>query len=1151
MKKNREPWVWDSYTLKKCLTIMKLSVFLFFLSIIQVLAIDGYSQQTRLSLKFSKASLERVLDEIENKSEFYFLYNQDIVNTKKVVDLDVKEEKIEEVLNTLFVGTNIKYTISERQIVLTNSENQSGLNRTSDQQKTVSGKVTDTTGAPLPGVSVVVKGTTTGTITDFDGKFSLNNFPQNATLLFSFVGMKTQEISVGNKTSISVVMEDETVGIDEVVAIGYGTVRKKDLTGAVASIGTKTIKDLPISHPSQALQGQIAGVDVKQSSATPGGGTVIRVRGAGSISASSSPLYVVDGYPLGDQNLNAVNPNDIESIEILKDASAAAIYGSRGANGVVLITTKSGKSGKLNINFDTYAGIQQVGKKMDVLNRDQFIEYSKEAFNTNYVSKVAGAKASDPLSARPSASRYKYPEVFDTNPSGLPNTDWQDEIFRSAPVQNYQLSLSGGDAKTQYMFSGGYYSQDGIVINTDYERYNARAKVDSKLTDFLKIGINLTSYYSQENRLNEGHWASDGVVLAALATAPIVPVYNENGTFGSQAVYAVQSDGLTGVTNAVANSTIKNYYTTARVLANMYAEIDLYKGLKFKTTIGGDIVNVRRTNFRPSTVPANGVVAPLPSTFRSGVASTNQNFNWLNENTLNYSTKFGTKHALDAVAGFTVQKNIWDSNEASGSDFPDDIIQTIGVAKVKTGASDRSEWSMVSYLGRVNYRFMDKYYLTASIRSDGSSRFGKNKKYGYFPSASIAWRASEEEFMKNISWIRNLKVRTSYGLTGNNSMSGGNYASIGLVSTDNYVFGSGVGSVVSGASQSTIQNDNLSWEKTKQFDFGLEFNILSDKIFFTADYYNRLTTDLLLQVDVPAITGFTTAWQNIGEMRNTGLEFSLNARVISGAKFKWNSNFNISFNKNEVLALGPQGDPIRSNGGVGDTHITMIGKPIGNFYGYKQIGVYMNAADLAANPKEGTSKVGDVKYLDVSEDGVINANDRTVIGNNNPDFTYGFNNTFTYKNFDLSVMVYGSQGAEILHLAKRFYENMEGNQQQLTTVLNRWKSEADPGNGIIPRANSLTTGLNNAVSSRWVEDGSFLKISNITLGYNLPENLAKRIKMQAARVYLSGQNLYTFTKYSGYNPEVSFTGDNVLAPGSDYGGYPTARIVSIGFNLTF
>jgi TonB-linked SusC/RagA family outer membrane protein len=512
---------------------------------------------------------------------------------------------------------------------------------------------------------------------------------------------------------------------------------------------------------------------------------------------------------------------------------------------------------------------------------------------------------------------------------------------------------------------------------------------------------------------------------------------------------------------------------------------------------------------------------------------------------------FGRKHALDAVAGFTVQKNIWDSNEASGSDFPDDIIQTIGVAKVKTGTSDRSEWSMVSYLGRVNYRYLDKYYLTASIRTDGSSRFGKNKKYGYFPSASLAWRASEEAFMKDINWIRNLKVRASYGLTGNNSMSGGNYASIGLISTDNYVFGSGVGSVVSGASQSTIQNDDLSWEKTKQLDIGLEFNILSDKIFFTADYYNRLTTDLLLQVDVPAITGYTTAWQNIGEMRNAGFEFSVSSRIISKAKFTWNSSFNISFNKNEVLALGPQGDPIRSNGGVGDTHITMIGKPIGNFYGYQQIGVYMNAADLANNPREGTSKVGDVKYLDVSGDEVINANDRTIIGNNHPDFTYGFNNSFTFNNFDLSVLLYGSQGAEILHLAKRFYENLEGNQQQLTSVLNRWKSEAEPGNGIIPRANSLTTGLNNAVSSRWVEDGSFLKISNITLGYNLPANIAKRIKMQAARVYLSGQNLYTFTKYSGYNPEVSFTGDNVLAPGSDYGGYPTARIVSIGFNLTF
>lgn len=1132
---------------QKILLAMRLTLFLMVLSVFSAYS-SSYAQKTKLNLKVQNTQVKEVLSQIENQSEFFFMFDNKQVDVERKVNLEVSSMNIDQVLQKLFEGSGVNFRIVNRQILLF-SENT--ISDFSQQATSVSGKVTDSSGASLPGVSVVVKGTTTGTITDVNGNYSFSNVPENATLQFSFVGMKGQEVAVGGKSIIDVTLEEETVGIEEVVAIGYGTVRKRDLTGSVGSIGAKNIKDLTVSNPSQALQGQIAGVDVKQTSATPGGGTVIRVRGAGSISASSSPLYVVDGYPLGDQNLNAVNPNDIESIEILKDASAAAIYGSRGANGVVLITTKSGKSGKLNINFDTYAGIQQVGKKMDVLNRDEFIEYSKEAFNTNYTNKVSGASATDPLSVRPSASRYKYPEVFDTNPSGLPDTDWQDEIFRSAPVQNYQLSLSGGDNKTQYMFSGGYYDQKGVVINTDYERYNVRAKVETKLNDFLKMGVNLSSFYSQENRLNEGHWASDGVVLAALATSPVVPVYNADGTYGSQAMYAVQSDGLTGVTNAVANSTIKNYYTTARVLANMFAEIDLYKGLKFKTTIGGDIVNVRRTNFRPSTVPANGVVAPLPSTYRSGIASTNQNFNWLNENTFSYSTMFGRKHALDAVAGFTVQKNIWDSNEASGSDFPDDIIQTIGVAKVKTGTSDRSEWSMVSYLGRVNYRYLDKYYLTASIRTDGSSRFGKNKKYGYFPSASLAWRASEEAFMKDINWIRNLKVRASYGLTGNNSMSGGNYASIGLISTDNYVFGSGVGSVVSGASQSTIQNDDLSWEKTKQLDIGLEFNILSDKIFFTADYYNRLTTDLLLQVDVPAITGYTTAWQNIGEMRNAGFEFSVSSRIISKAKFTWNSSFNISFNKNEVLALGPQGDPIRSNGGVGDTHITMIGKPIGNFYGYQQIGVYMNAADLANNPREGTSKVGDVKYLDVSGDEVINANDRTIIGNNHPDFTYGFNNSFTFNNFDLSVLLYGSQGAEILHLAKRFYENLEGNQQQLTSVLNRWKSEAEPGNGIIPRANSLTTGLNNAVSSRWVEDGSFLKISNITLGYNLPANIAKRIKMQAARVYLSGQNLYTFTKYSGYNPEVSFTGDNVLAPGSDYGGYPTARIVSIGFNLTF
>ncbi|MDO8927981.1 MAG: SusC/RagA family TonB-linked outer membrane protein, partial [Bacteroidota bacterium] len=519
MKKIREPWVSDSYALKKCLAMMKWSLFFFFLSIIQVLAVDSYSQQTRLTLKFNQVSLESVLNEIENKSEFYFLYNQDFVNTKQNVDLDVKSAKIEDVLNSLLKSTEIKYTISDRQIVLTNADNVSGLNRLSVQQSRISGKVTGTSGEALPGVTVAVKGTSGGTITDNNGNFQLNLPADAKTLVFSFVGMKSQEVAIAGKTTFNIVLEEESIGIEEVVAIGYGTAKRRDVTGSVGSVKAKNIKDLPVSNPSQALQGQIAGVDVKQTSATPGGGTIIRVRGAGSISASSSPLYVVDGYPLGDQNLNAVNPNDIESIEILKDASAAAIYGSRGANGVVLITTKSGKSGKLNINFDTYAGIQQVGKKMDVLNRDEFIAYSKEAFNTNYTSKVTGANSTDPLSARPSAYRYKYPEVFDTNASGLPDTDWQDEIFRSAPVQNYQLSLSGGDNKTQYMFSGGYYNQEGIVINTDYQRFNARAKVETKLNDFLRMGINLSSNYSQENRLNEGHWASDGVVLAALATS--------------------------------------------------------------------------------------------------------------------------------------------------------------------------------------------------------------------------------------------------------------------------------------------------------------------------------------------------------------------------------------------------------------------------------------------------------------------------------------------------------------------------------------------------------------------------------------------------------------------------------------------------------
>lgn len=1017
--------------------------------------------------------------------------------------------------------------------------------------KKITGMVLDSEGVPVAGANVVVKGNPkSGISTDSEGKFELV-VPADGMIEVSFLGFISKEVSVSGETTFIVNLLEDTEVLDDVVVIGYGVSKKKDLTGSISKVGSKAIKDQKVSHPTETMAGKLAGVQVQQVGGQPGQAATIRVRGSGSITASSAPLYVVDGYPLGEQNLNSINPSDIESIEVLKDASAAAIYGSRAANGVVLVTTKSGKEGKTKVSLDVYAGLQDVTKKLDLMNAQEFVEFSREAFNNHYVESVPGASASDPLNSRPSGNRYRYPAVYDDEAyikSLGKGTDWQDEIFRVAPVQNYQVNVTGGSEKTRYMFSAGYFDQQGIVINSNYQRYSARAKIDSDVNGWLKLGINLAPTYMMRNKTTQGHWASDGVINAALATSSIVPVKNEDGSWASQSMYAVASDGLTGVPNAVALTHIHNYDTSLRLFANGYAEISPLKGLKIKTTIGSDIREYRSEYFRPASIPNNGNVAPLPSSARSASENSIEVFNWLNENTITYNGVWG-KHEVDAVAGFTVQQNKYRYTSASGSDFPDDKIQTLNNAKVKSSSSSRSDWTLLSFLARANYRYDNRYYVTTSIRADGCSRFGKNNRYGYFPSASVAWRISQENFMKDISWISDLKVRTSYGITGNNSI--GDYSSIGLMQNANYVLGTGSGKVVNGIALSTLSNDDLTWEKTRQIDVGLELAILDSRLSLTVDFYHRKTTDLLMNVDIPTITGFSQAMQNIGKMRNRGLEISLTGIPISKNDFYWETNGNITFNRNKVLALGPTGDPIFSSGGAGTTHITMVGEPIGSFYGYKMLGIFKTQKELDSYPHLADTHVGDVMFEDVDKNGVINADDRTIIGNNMPDFVYGINNTFSFRQFDASIQINGVVGADVLHLGRRFYTQGEGNQNQLKEMLGRWQSEENPGSGKIPRANSQPTGQNNATSSRWVESGTFLRVNNVTLGYTLPESVSSKLRIQSLRFYVSVQNLLTITPYSGYNPETSYVEDSVTAPGTDYGMYPLYRTSTIGFNLTF
>ena len=1143
-------------------TLTQLMVAVLFLSISH--AHKMHAQELlnqRLTLSFESAEIKKVLQRIEKTTNVQFMYSSNVIKSTRRVSLAVNNERLAVVLESLLTPMEVAYEVAGNRILLkrvkvekTATPNQTSVhpNEFAPIDRQIIGKVIDESGGGLPGVSVVVKGTAKGAITDSDGKYNLSIPEGNVTLVYSFVGYEAQEVAVGSRTTVDVTLKVDVKALSEVVVVGYGTQNRKDVTGSIASISAQDIKDMPVTNVAEGMAGKLPGVLIQQTTGAPGNSPSVKIRGFGSISAGNGPLIVVDGQPLnsGDltngSGLNLMNPNDIESVDVLKDASATAIFGSRGANGVMMITTKRGKAGRSRINFDYYTGVQEISKKMDMLNAQQFAEFSKEASNNAYLERVTGAQASDLNSVRAAGNRYRYPRGeypgidFD-NPASLNSYDYQSLIFRQAPISSYQLSGSGGTEKIQYMVSGNYLKQDGIINTSGLKRYTFRSNIDAQLSPKLKIGMSVSPSFTTERRVNsDGHWASNGVINAALSQAPIIPIYQADGvTYNSQASIAGAYDWA-GVTNPVANITeLDNTATTLRLLGNTYADLTIWKTLKYRATFGADLNYFRQNQFQTSAIPLNQL---LPPNANSGSSATRQSINWVTSHTLGYNVSLMADHYLDALVGFESQKNDFESNSVNANRFPNDIVRTVNAGVIIGGSSLRDQWSLASYFARVGYTYKDRYLVNASIRRDGSSRFGANQRYGIFPSASIGWRVTEESFMKNIPTISEMKLKVSYGLAGNNAFS--NYGSIGILGADNYVFGN---ALVNGLATSTI--GNLTWEKSRQTDIGLELGLWKNRIFFTADYYSRTTTDLLLSVQVPTLTGFSTASRNIGKVENKGMEFGLVTRNTTG-NLKWMTDLNISFNRNKVLALGPTGDAIRSGTGVGETNITVIGKPLGNFYGYQQLGVFKDQADLDSYPHDATARPGDVKFADINNDGKINADDRTIIGNNQPDFIYGMTNTLSFKGFDLGITVQGIQGGQILNLSRRFIENLEGSQNQLSTVLNRWRSPQDPGNGVVPRANQRTTGNNNAISSRWVESASYFRVRNITLGYNLPKATLERVKIQSLRLYGGIQNAFTSTKYLGFNPEVSGY-ENALTGGVDYGSYPLARTYTIGLNIGF
>ena len=1002
----------------------------------------------------------------------------------------------------------------------------------------VQGVVRDEKREALPGVSIVVKGTQKGTTTDANGRYNLDMPNASATLIFSYVGYLPQEVTVGTRSTIDVTLIAGDKTLDEVVVVGYGTVKKKDLTGSVASINTEQIKDQAVSRVDQALLGKIAGVQVKPVSGEPGAAPQIRIRGIGSISAGAGPLYVVDGFPT--DNIQTLNPNDVESIDVLKDASATAIYGSRGSNGVIIINTKRGKSGKARLTFDAYTGWQKIARRPKLMSAMEQAQYYFDGIRNRNID-----EGRDVSGNYTTWFRKVPPEVIDVlEGRNTYDVDALDEVLRTAPQRQYQLTATGGNENVRYALSGEYFNQQGIVINSDFNRYSVRANIDAQFTKRLSVKFNLNPSFTESNNVQAagaGTGPNDGVIAQAIIANSFFPLRTPDGDYFAFSGLA----GSSNLTNplALANE-VKANQKAIRLLTNISAEYKIVDNLKFNVLVGGNLISSRGMSFKPQ----------LPAFFNEPATGTDNSSmltNWLTEYTLSYATTIGS-HSINALGGFTAQKENFESNFLTSNKFPNNLVPNLSAAsgQITNGSSDSYQWSLLSYLARVNYNYKNKYYLTSSIRTDGSSRFGAQNKYGLFPSVAVAWRISDENFLKDSPFVNELKLRTSYGKTGNNNI--GNYDQYATLNYEKYTYG---GAAVGGFAPGRLANPNLTWEKQEQINFGIDLSIIKSRVRLTIDHFRSRNTDLLLNVNIADLTGFSTALQNIGEVKNSGWEFLLNTVNVTG-NFRWNTDFNLSTFKNEVVKLGPQGDPIYSGGNV-----TQIGQPIGMFYGWVNDGVFKNAAELAKGPifRPGStiaSRVGDSRFLDISgpdgkPDGIIDNSDQTIMGSPYPNFYYGMTNNFSYKNISLSVNFQGSQGNKILSIARLGTLNTRGRVRQLASSNAYWKSEQNPGDGQVPRPNDAPTGNNrDPWNSRYLDEGTYLRINNITLSYQLPGSILQKIALGSVRLYATATNPFLFTKNEAFNPDVS-NSDNPLTPGVDQNNYPLAKGLIFGLNLGF
>ncbi len=1119
----------------KTLLVMKLTVFLLLAICLQSRA-AVYAQGVTLSEK--NVSLDKVFKEIKKQVNYTFVYTEDQLRKAKRISINISNGSLQQALDLCMKDQPLEYTILNQMVIIKEKDKQPPI-PSPTPPVTITGRITNQKDEPLSGASITEKGTKNNTLTGEDGSFTIAVSRPNAVLVISYVGYKSVETSVGNQTVIRISLEQATASLNDVVVVGYGTQKRKDLTGSVASVGSKDIKDMAVPRVDQALLGKAAGVQVKPVSGQPGAAPQIRVRGIGSISASAEPLYVVDGFPVSD--IQTLNPNDVETMDILKDASATAIYGSRGSNGVILITTKRGRTGTPIVSFDTYYGLQEISLKPKMMNSKQEAQYFYDGV------KNRNLDAGNDVTGDPSQWKLAVPATVLDVLAGRNkiDIDWLSLIMRKAPQQQHQLTVRGGDKNIKYALSGEFFDQQGIIRNTDFKRYSVRSNIDAQLTKKLAVRLNLNPSYTGEKIVTAAGLTSgptEDVIGSAMAVTPFYPVYDSAGNYFSYNNLAASGNFYHPL--ALVNE-IKHTRKALRMIGNINLEYKLVDGLTFNVLTGVDMRGVGEEKFKPK----------LPA-FLNDVAyasdSTSFDYNWLTELTLNYNKSFGNHH-LTGLLGYTTQRDRYTANYLYSDKLPNNLVPTLSAASglITTGTSTVSEWSMISYLARVNYNYNSKYYLTASFRTDGSSRFGDQKKYGKFPSAAVAWRVSEEDFLKDVKQVSELKIRASYGVTGNNNI--GNYDHLATINYENYALG---GAAAPGYGPARIANPLLTWETQEQFNLGVDLSLFDRRLNVTVDNFQSRNTNLLLNVNTPDISGFSTALKNIGEVKNTGWEFIVSTQNIRG-EFEWATDFNFSTFKNKVVKLGPSGDPIISGG-----NITQIGQPIGMFYGWLTNGIFKNQAELNAGPifAPGTasaSHVGDTRFVDVSgpdgkPDGIINSFDKTIMGSPYPDFYYGMTNRFAYKNLSFVISLQGTKGAQILNLT-RLGANMStrARTNQLALSNNYWKSPDQPGDGNTPRPNDAPTGnIRGQNQQKELDNGTYMRVNNMTLAYVLPDRLAKRISLSAIRVYLNANNPFIITKFTSFNPDTSNSG-NSLTPGIDLNDYPLPKSLTLGLNVTF